>query len=140
MLVRRRLAWGLALHLAVIIVVGTLAYVGGLPFRVQELHPSGDKVMHFLLVGGLAFWLVGLWNDARLSRGPLGRLRLPLAVVVPGVLAGLEEGLQFFSSRRNADWLDLAADLAGLVTFWILGRLLQGRLDDRDDARDRVAT
>jgi VanZ family protein len=82
--------------------------------------------MHFLLIGGIAFWIVGGWRDPRLS---LGRLRLPLAVAVPLLVAGAEEALQLLSPRRNADLADFAADAAGLLVFWLLGRrLLSGGL------------
>jgi VanZ family protein len=104
-----------------VFLVGLAAYLGVLPFRVQSIHRMADKALHFLLVGGVAFWLVGLWNDARLRVGPM---RLPWAVLVPALIAGLEEGLQFFSSRRNADPLDFAADVAGLLVFWWVGRAL----------------
>jgi VanZ family protein len=118
---KRRLRWALAGHLILILLVGGLAYLGQLPFTVQSLHPSADKAMHFLLIGGLAFWLVGVWDDARLRIAGLG---LPLAILVPGLLSGLEEGLQLLSSRRSADPLDFAADMLGLVVFWALGRSL----------------
>lgn len=118
---KRFLRLALAAHIAFVFLVGLAAYIGALPFRVQSIHQMADKALHFLLVGGVAFWLVGLWDDARLDAGPV---QLPWAVVVPALLAGLEEGMQFFSSRRSADPLDFAADAAGLLVFWWLGRVL----------------
>ncbi|MEQ9324984.1 MAG: VanZ family protein [Polyangiaceae bacterium] len=118
---KRQLRWGLGAHVAFVFLVGAGAYLGALPFAVQSIHRMADKALHFLLVGGLAFWLVGLWDDARVTAGPI---RLPWAVIAPALLAGFEEGMQFFSSRRNADLLDFAADAAGLMVFWWLGRML----------------
>jgi len=124
-----KLRWGLWMHLALIGVIAASAYLGWLPIWQLFKWPYADKVMHFLLVGGIAFWVVGGWGDRRLR---LGALSLPLAVTVPLLLAALEEGAQAFSPRRNADVADLAADAAGLVVFWLVGRglLSKGLLGD----------
>jgi len=137
MTLRRLLPWALAAHLTFVVTVGAAAYLGMLPFHVQSIHRMADKVLHFLLVGGLAFWLVGIWEDARLA---VGRLRLPWAVLVPAAVAGIEEVLQRFSSRRNADLLDFAADTLGLLVFWWLGRLLLRPGGGEQPQRKHVAT
>ncbi|MCA9621845.1 MAG: VanZ family protein [Myxococcales bacterium] len=113
--------WGLGLHLGAALTIVAAAYLGLLPIAIQRLHVHADKVLHFLIIGGVAFWLVGVWDDARLT---LGSLRLPLAVLVPLSIAGIEEMLQTFSPRRNADPLDFLADLLGLVAFYLVGRWL----------------
>jgi hypothetical protein len=134
-MVKRRFTWALWAHLTFVGLVGAAAWLGMLPFRVQAIHHMADKALHFLLIGGVAFWLVGVWEDARLD---VAGLRLPLAVLVPGLVAALEEGLQLLSSRRNADWLDFAADALGLLVFWGLGRALIRRFESRES--DSVAT
>jgi len=126
------LRWGLWLHLAVTALIGTMAYLGRIPVWRVLAWPYADKAMHFLLVGGIAFWMVGGWGDRRLR---LGALRVPLAVSGPLLLATLEELAQAFSPRRNADILDLAADAAGLLTFWWLARtLVRGRSQGESDS------
>lgn len=136
---KRLLRLALGAHVAFVFLIGAGAYLGALPFPVQSIHRMADKVLHFLLVGGLAFWLVGLWDDARLTAGPL---RLPWAVLAPALLAGFEEAMQFFSSRRSADPLDFAADAAGLMVFWWLGRalLLESKTDPPPTDPGHVAT
>ena len=51
----------------------------------------------------------------------LGRLRLPLAVLLPLAFATVEEALQALSPNRTADPIDLLCDLVGMVLFWRLG-------------------
>ena len=116
-----RWRWGFWLHLALASSIGLAAYLGLLPAVGLLRWPYADKVMHFLLIGGISFWIVGGWGDRRMS---LGRLRLPLAVAAPMVVAAAEECMQVLSPRRNADLADFAADAAGLLVFWLLGRHL----------------
>jgi VanZ family protein len=97
--------------LALVAAIAALAYLGLVPAWVQVR--GYDKPLHFLLVGSLAFWFVVAFGDRR-------AFGVPLAVVIPGALAGLEEALQTLSPRRSADWLDFACDVAGLLFFWWL--------------------
>ena len=60
----------------------------------------------------------------------VGRLRLPVAVLLPLAGAMLEEGLQSLSPHRTADIFDLLADLGGMLLFWRLGcRITHPRRD-----------
>ena len=73
-------------------------------------HTSGgDKVGHFVLIGGLALCL----NLSLGCRKWCGLLAGSLIVVA---LCTAEEFSQLFlGSRRHFDWLDLAADYAGIL-------------------------
>lgn len=112
--------WLLWLQIAVALLVTQMAYLGILPYRLLD-WPMADKVLHFLLIGSIAFWL-NLWLNGR-SLSP-GYANIPLAIVVPFSLALAEEGLQSFSPLRTASLLDLSSDLLGLLVFWWLSRKL----------------
>jgi len=71
--------------------------------------------MHFILFGAVVFWL-NIWWSGRIIRW--GWWAIPLAIVVPLMLAATEEGLQAFSSMRTASLGDLSCDVAGMVVFW----------------------
>ncbi len=119
------------LHLAFVGVVSVVAYLDLLRALSGTLElPGLDKVLHFVLIGGVAYWWTLGWNDPRVVVG--GRA-LPLAVMVPLGLATLEEGLQFFSPYRNADLFDWLADLCGLLAFWLLARWRQQRRVGADE-------
>jgi membrane-associated phospholipid phosphatase len=116
-----RLRWLLWPQIALALLVTEMAYLGYLPWRLLA-WPNADKVLHFLLFGLIAFWL-NLW-----LRGRMLRLRgwslLPVAVLVPFLIALSEESMQAFSPLRTASLMDLSADLAGLLFFWGLSTLL----------------
>lgn len=74
---------------------------------------GGDKLGHFLLIGGLAYF-VNMSLACRRWRGWL------LGSLIVAVLATLEEFSQVWIENRHCDALDLAADLAGI---WVAGLL-----------------
>lgn len=106
---RPRWAWLLWSQLAVLLLASLKAYLGLLRFDLLAL-PSADKLLHFLLVGGVAFLAVGWWAGRRPG--------IILAMV--SLLATAEEALQALSPIRSFDLLDLAATLAGIALFgWV---------------------
>jgi VanZ family protein len=79
--------------------------------------PGGDKLGHFLILGGFAFVL----NHAlRCRTVTLGGKPLLLGNLVVLLLATAEETSQLFIPSRTFDLLDLAADALGI---WLVGRL-----------------
>lgn len=121
-----RLRWLLWPQIALALVVTLMAYLDYLPQHLLA-WPNADKALHFLLFGLIAFWL-NLWLRGRMLRVG-GRLMgkhalLPVAVLVPFLLALGEESMQAFSPLRTASTADLAADLAGLTFFWGLSTML----------------
>ncbi len=112
---------GLWIHLLVVATMSTLAYSGAL-YDVAGLEiPFLDKVLHFVVVGGIAFWWTAGWNDPKFS---LSKWRLPTALVVMVVLATCEEALQTLSPYRDSNVFDWLANVLGVVTFWWLARRL----------------
>ena len=103
-----------------VLFVLALAYDGTFATgRVTELLAhGGDKAGHLILFGLLA---LGTHFATRGRSLDLGRLRLPLAVLLPLAFATVEEALQALSPNRTADPIDLLCDLVGMVLFWRLG-------------------
>lgn len=118
--------WLLWPQLGLVLAISLVAYTGALASgRIWWLRvPGMDKVLHFLLFGLLA---LGVHLHARGRRLALGRLRLPVAVLVPLLGASAEELVQAASPFRTADLGDLLADLLGLVAFWWGGEVLTRR-------------
>lgn len=86
-------------------------------FSWVQVLPGGDKLGHFLILGGFAFVL----NHAlRCRTVTLGGKPVLLGSLVVLALAAAEETSQLVIPGRTFDLLDLAADALGI---WFLGRL-----------------
>jgi VanZ family protein len=94
--------WAGGVLLALAILIGSLATPGTL----SPLYVS-DKIVHFVGYGALSFWFAGL----------LERHRYPvLAVLLVAFGVGIE-GMQYaMGLGRSADWRDVVANSAGIVT------------------------
>ena len=108
--------WLLWPQVAVAILVSHMAYLDILPWPLLG-WPLADKILHFLLLGSVVFWL-NLWLEGR--EVAWRQWSIPLALLIPLAVAGLEEAAQFFSPLRSADLMDLLSDLAGMLCFWWL--------------------
>lgn len=71
--------------------------------------PFIDKWVHFVMYGGLAFWM---WFDRswRYSHA---------ALLFPIILGGLMELAQACTTYRSGDWLDFWADTFGVILFTV---------------------
>lgn len=74
---------------------------------------GGDKVAHFGLIGGLAYFV----NVSLMCRSWRNWL---VGSLIVGLLATIEELTQVWIKNRHCDVLDLAADFAGI---WVAGLL-----------------
>ena len=83
--------------------------------------PYGDKIGHFVLMGILSF-LANMVLNARTVG--IGKLRYLLGSLIVLVLVTIEELSQLFIRGRTFDWTDLIADLAGIIIFGELARLI----------------
>ncbi len=103
-----------------ILTVILLADTGRMPGILQFVHaiPFGDKLGHFLLIGILSFLLCKTAVRAFPHKQPqqvAALVCLGLAVVF-----GVEEASQSLIRVRNASFLDLLADWAGIALFgWL---------------------
>ncbi len=114
------LRWLLWPQVAIVVVITQMAYLYLLPWGLLN-WPMADKVLHFVLFGLVVFWL-NLWLEGTELR--CGHWSIPLAIVLPLLLATSEEIAQNWSSLRTADWLDWLSDLGGMLVFWWLSRSL----------------
>jgi undecaprenyl-diphosphatase len=112
--------WLLWPQAAIAAIVTHIAYLDILPRRLLA-WPMSDKVLHFLLFGAIVFWL-NLWLNGRTAR--LGRWAIPLAILLPLLIASAEEIAQFWSPLRSASLSDWVSDLAGMLFFWWLSSWL----------------
>lgn len=115
------MAFGLAVHLGLVLVIGVSAYQGVLWAHLPGI-PHFDLAGHFVLIGGLAFFLDGVLDYRPVTRRSPAWLRLaPVAVVA---LAAMEELAQALTPRRTSSVSDFLADVAGVVVFsWLSYRL-----------------
>jgi hypothetical protein len=92
------------------------AYLDLIPTWILSF-PAADKVFHFLLFGGLAFWL-----HLALHAAPVRFLDLhwPRALVILFPIVAAEELSQSLSSVRGVDPGDLISNWLGLLMFWLL--------------------
>jgi len=111
---------GFAAQLGLVALIALGAYLGILPTSIRGF-PGADKLGHAVLIGPLAFFLDGSLELRPLVRG----WRWPrLAPVLILAVAGIEEYLQRFSSRRSSSFEDFAADVVGVCFFsWLAGRV-----------------
>jgi VanZ family protein len=96
-----------AAYMAVIFVLSSI------PNPPTVSQPGSDKVLHFLLYGGLAAILV-----RALAGGfdrPVTRRTVIVAVVVSALYGATDEFHQHFVPSRQMDAWDLAADSVGAV-------------------------
>lgn len=78
----------------------------------QVEHIAGDKLLHFLLVGLLAF-LVNLSLQAKLIHWK--KFWIPLGTLTLLVAATVEEFSQMFFVHRTFDMLDLVCNICGIL-------------------------
>ena len=90
-----------------------LNFVGNIPY--------GDKLGHFLLMGGFSF-LLNMVLDAREFR--LWKFRYLLGSVIVLTIVTLEEISQMFVGGRTFDWSDLLFDFLGIFLFGELARII----------------
>lgn len=118
-----RIAFGAyALFIAVLVFVadrrGTrylASFIGGIRY--------GDKIGHFLLMGGVAFFANLAFSSTMFRTKWITR-----ASVIVAILVLLEEVSQIFVRGRTFDLTDLAADFLGILIFGELGRRIALRI------------
>jgi VanZ family protein len=76
--------------------------------------PLGDKMAHFILVGGVSFF-VNLLLAVRMYK--IGKTTVLLGSFIVFTFITIEEFSQMFLIRRNFDLLDLTANYLGIFIF-----------------------
>jgi VanZ family protein len=90
-----------------------LRFVGNIPY--------GDKLGHFLLMGGFSF-LLNMVLNARVVG--IGKFRYLLGSVIVLIVVTLEEISQIFVAGRTFDWSDLVFDFTGIFLLGELARFI----------------
>jgi VanZ family protein len=81
------------------------------------VFPFGDKIGHLVIYAVFAYLLTWAMPDRRLK---LGRISLPLGILIALAFATLEEASQFFVARRTPEWLDLLMGYLGIyLSTWL---------------------
>ncbi len=120
---RRWIWWCSGAWLAFVVTIVVLADRGRLGpiYAIIAAYPGSDKIGHFVLIGGVAFFF-NLSLRCRKWRGWL------IGSLIVGTVATLEEFSQKWIPSRTFDLLDLTADFAGIFFFgWLAKRLLRPR-------------
>ena len=96
-----------------------LAYTGKLPAQLAVI-PNYDKLAHLILYA-IATYL----GHRTLRWRRIGRINVPVWVLLFAVLTTIEEGMQAFSPNRSLDWGDLVMSLLGVgLGYWLAERHL----------------
>lgn len=103
-----------------LVVVFVGAYSGLIPTEIRAI-PYYDSIGHFVLYGLLAFFATAAYQ--RLLK--VGRIRIPMAIVIVSSIAVVDEFTQTFSTMRTFSYTDLGWGLFGVMVVWLL--TLQGR-------------
>jgi len=109
-------------QMALILLATQMAYLEILPLWLLR-WPGADKVLHFILFGGMAFWL-NVWLNYRQIK--VYGWTLPLAIVLVMAYAITDEALQSFSPVRTVSLADLLSGLSGII---MLGGLSEWRAE-----------
>jgi VanZ family protein len=109
--VRRDLRW-LKLWLAVgWLLIATVIYLSLTPHPIEISVEEGDKIGHTLAYFSMMIWFAQLYRRSLHGLWALGFIGLGVAL----------EFLQGWSGFRNFEYLDMAADTAGVTASWLLG-------------------
>ena len=92
------------------LIVAAIVYFSLFKLAIDTDIQGGDKLGHLLAYGGLMAW----WSQLYLSSS--ARLKLALAFVALGGAMELAQGL---TPNRYPEWLDLAANTAGVLLGWL---------------------
>ncbi|MFT6321358.1 MAG: hypothetical protein ACJAT4_002288 [Granulosicoccus sp.] len=83
--------------------------------------PLGDKMAHFLLVGGVSFFVNLLLEVKKMN---IGKREILLGSCLVFTFITIEEFSQLFLIRRNFDLFDLSANYLGILFFGQLALLI----------------
>ena len=115
-----------------ILVFGSILYLSFAPpstFNGIPTFNNEDKLVHFLMYAGLCcmlifdFRLANKNNKTKTTRGYL------LCVAFPLLLGGSIEILQPLYFERGGSWLDLSANITGIISAWLFMHLFEGSIN-----------
>jgi polysaccharide biosynthesis protein VpsQ len=105
-------------YLSILLTISISAYLRVIPTQISQF-PHYDTVLHFLLLG-IAAYLSHLALNKRQFN--IFNIQLPLAPLIVFFFCIIDEAIQIFVPYRSADWVDLTADLCGILVFTFLAQ------------------
>jgi hypothetical protein len=105
-------------YLGILLTISMSAYLRVIPTEISQF-PYYDTVLHFLLLGITAYLSHLALNKRQIH---FLNISLPLAPLIVFFFCIIDEIIQKFVPYRSADWLDLAADLCGIIVFTFLAQ------------------
>jgi polysaccharide biosynthesis protein VpsQ len=108
-------------YLGILLSISMSAYLRVIPTEISQF-PHYDTGLHFILLG-IAAYLSHLALNKRQIR--FLKISLPLAPLIVFLFCIIDEIIQIFVPYRSADWVDLAADLCGIIIFTFLAQKTQ---------------
>ena len=99
-------------------------------FDLVKSIPQGDKICHGLLYAVMTL-LTNMALGFRTFRP--GKLNLHTGTLFVAVFAVTEELSQAFFATRTCDWMDLGADIVGMIVATLLGRYVRVALQYREN-------
>jgi polysaccharide biosynthesis protein VpsQ len=108
-----------AIYVLLISLIVAAADLGALPVASIHAIPFGDKISHFLLIGGLAFFINWFLHCQTWRIGGRGILVGSLALAT---LSIIEETSQIWIPNRRFDLGDMAMNLLGILILGPLAR------------------
>lgn len=106
--------------IAITVFVLFLSFFDFAPTAAVPRFTMSDKVMHLILylIFGLVLMIDQIWGR---NKTYTKRRFLMWTVIFPIVLGGLAELTQhFFFYPRQAEWLDWAGDVVGVLIAWVI--------------------
>jgi len=114
----RLLQIGYCLFILLVVALADLGFMSWFREYASQ-YPGIDKVIHFILVGGLSWALIFLFNAKRLF---LFGSSLFVGTIVTSALVTLEECSQLLVAARRFELFDLLADYLGILVAEIVTR------------------
>jgi polysaccharide biosynthesis protein VpsQ len=105
-------------YLGILLTISISAYLRVIPTEIAQF-PHYDTVLHFLLLGIAAYLSHLALNKRQIL---FFKIPLPLAPLIVFLFCIIDEIIQKFVPYRSADWVDLAADLCGIIIFTFLAQ------------------
>ncbi|NET01536.1 MAG: VanZ family protein [Sphaerospermopsis sp. SIO1G1] len=106
-------------YLGILLSTFIAAYLQIIPTEISRF-PYYDTILHFFLLGLAAYFS---HQALKRRKWKIGKFYIPIAPVIVFFLCIIDEIIQYHVPYRNADFLDLVADVCGIITFTLLAEI-----------------
>jgi VanZ like family. len=105
-----------------------LSFAPASTFKSIPTFENEDKLIHFLMYFGLAAVLLYDYTKTNKNQNATHPAFVLICLVYPSVLGGLIEVLQPMYFNRSASWFDFMADVIGVLSGWLIMKILIKKL------------